>query len=84
VDGVHHHPQAALDAGRLRHAVLDVFETEPLPPGHPFWTHPRVTVLPHCAAQTDPRSALAVVVANLRALRAGEPLHHLVDRRKGY
>ena len=75
---------AALDAGRLRRAVLDVFETEPLPPGHRLWTHPRVTVLPHCAAQTDPRSALEVVVANLRALRAGEPLRHLVDRRRGY
>ncbi|MDY0744577.1 glyoxylate/hydroxypyruvate reductase A [Paucibacter sp. R3-3] len=75
---------AALDTGRLRHAVLDVFETEPLPLGHRLWTHPRVTVLPHCAAQTDPRSALEVVVANLRALRAGEPLRHLVDRSRGY
>ncbi|MDN3918813.1 2-hydroxyacid dehydrogenase [Roseateles violae] len=74
----------ALDAGRLGHAVLDVFEREPLPPEHRFWNHPRVTVLPHCAAQTDPRSAATVVAANLRALREGAPLQHLVDRGRGY
>jgi glyoxylate/hydroxypyruvate reductase A len=74
----------ALAAGWLRHAVLDVFHTEPLPAGHPFWAHPQVTVLPHAAALTDPRSAAAVAVANLRALRDGRPLAHLVDRRVGY
>jgi glyoxylate/hydroxypyruvate reductase A len=75
---------AALDAGQLAHAVLDVFAQEPLPAGHRFWAHPQVTLLPHCAAQTDPRSAAAVVAANLRALRAGEPLQHRVDRALGY
>lgn len=75
---------AALDAGQLGHAVLDVFHTEPLPAGHPFWQHPRVTVLPHAAAQTDPRSAAAVVAANLDALAAGRPLAHLVARDAGY
>ncbi|MEN9544049.1 MAG: hypothetical protein RLZZ598_882 [Pseudomonadota bacterium] len=75
---------AALDAGHLRHAVLDVFRSEPLVPVHPFWSHPRITVLPHAAAQTDPRSASAVVAAQVRALRAGLPLIHLVDRRRGY
>lgn len=74
----------ALDAGRLHHAVLDVFHAEPLAPEHPFWRHPRVTVLPHAAALTDPRSAAEVAVANLRALRGGEPLQHLVDRGRGY
>jgi glyoxylate/hydroxypyruvate reductase len=76
--------QAALDAGHLRHAVLDVFDTEPLPPAHPFWAHPRVTVLPHVAALTDARSAAAVVADNLRRLQRGEPLAHLVDRARGY
>ena len=64
--------------------MLDVFQAEPLAPGHPFWAHPQVTVLPHAAAQTDPRSAAAVVAANVRALRAGQPLAHVVDRRRGY
>jgi glyoxylate/hydroxypyruvate reductase A len=75
---------AALDSGHLRHAVLDVFRAEPLAPGHPCWSHPRVTVLPHVAAQTDPRSAVAVVAANVRALRSGDTPAHLVDRRRGY
>jgi glyoxylate/hydroxypyruvate reductase A len=74
----------ALDAGHLHHAVLDVFQSEPLPSEHPFWTHPAVTVLPHAAALTDPRSAAAVAVANLRALRSGEPLQHVVERARGY
>lgn len=75
---------AALDSGALAHAVLDVFAHEPLPPRHAFWGHERVTVLPHTAAQTDPRSAAEVVAANLRALRAGQPVQHLVDRGAGY
>jgi glyoxylate/hydroxypyruvate reductase A len=75
---------AALDSGHLRHAVLDVFATEPLPAGHAFWSHPLVTVLPHVAAWTDPRSASRVAVANLRALRDGQPIAYLVDRERGY
>ena len=75
---------SALDGGQLSHAVLDVFATEPLPAEHPFWQHPKVTVLPHVAAQTDPRSAAQVVAANIRALRSGKPLQHLVDRTRGY
>ena len=75
---------AALDAGRLRHAVLDVFAVEPLPPSHRYWTHPRVTLLPHVAAQTDPHSAAQVVAANVCALREGRPIEHLVDRATGY
>jgi glyoxylate/hydroxypyruvate reductase A len=75
---------AALKRGHLCHAVLDVFHTEPLPQQHKFWRHPRVTVLPHAAALTDPRSAAAVAAANLRALRDGGRLAHLVDRRRGY
>lgn len=75
---------AALETGRLSHAVLDVFATEPLPPAHPFWHHPRVTVLPHVAALTDFRSAAAVVADNLARLQGGQPLLHLVDRPRGY
>ena len=75
---------AALDSGHLRHAVLDVFHVEPLPPHHPYWQHPKVTLLPHAAAGTDARSAATVAVANLRACRDGGPLQNLVDRNRGY
>ncbi|MCW5660904.1 MAG: glyoxylate/hydroxypyruvate reductase A [Burkholderiaceae bacterium] len=76
--------RAALGSGRLGHAVLDVFDSEPLDPKHPFWRHPKVTVLPHVAALTDPRSATAVVASNVRALAEGQPIAHLVDRTRGY
>ena len=75
---------AALDSGRLRHAVLDVFHIEPLPAAHPYWQHPRVTMLPHAAAGTDARSAAAVAVANLRACRDGGQILNLVERNRGY
>ncbi len=75
---------AALDRGHLAHAVLDVFHTEPLPEGHPYWTHPAVTLLPHVAAQTDPHSASRAVAANVSALFAGRPLAHLVQVERGY
>lgn len=74
----------ALQGGRLHWAVLDVFQAEPLPATHAFWSHPRITVLPHVAAQTDPRSAAAVAAANVLALRAGREPQHLVDRARGY
>ena len=75
---------AALASGHIAHAVLDVFHAEPLPAGHAYWSHPRVTVLPHVAAPTDPRSAAMVVARNVRALREGRPLSHVVDRLRGY
>jgi len=74
----------ALNEGRLAHAVLDVFDNEPLPATHVFWFHPRITVWPHAAAQTDLRSAAAVVAANVEAVRRGEPAAHRVDRSRGY
>jgi glyoxylate/hydroxypyruvate reductase A len=43
---------AALDSGQVGHATLDVFRTEPLPPEHPYWAHPKVTVTPHIASET--------------------------------
>lgn len=75
---------AALDSGHLDHAVLDVFRTEPLPPEHIFWAHPKVTVTPHVAAETRPHSAAKTVAENLRRLRDGRPLLYLVDRQRGY
>ena len=75
---------AALDSGQVGHAILDVFHSEPLPAEHGYWQHPQVTLLPHVAALTDVRSAAQVVAANLRALREGMPLAHLVDHARGY
>ena len=75
---------AALDAGRLGHAVLDVFRTEPLPAAHPFWAHPGITVTPHIAAETRPATAARVVAENLRRAMDGRPLLYLVDRSRGY
>lgn len=75
---------AALDSGRLRHAVLDVFTQEPLPTEHPLWRHQKVTLLPHVAALTDSRSAAVIAAKNIRALRDAAPLENLVDRTRGY
>ncbi len=75
---------AALDHGGLRHATLDVFRTEPLPADHPFWAHPRITVTPHIAAETNPLTASRVIAENIRRGEAGEPFLHLVDRGRGY
>jgi glyoxylate/hydroxypyruvate reductase len=74
----------ALNSSHLAHAVLDVFDAEPLPATHVFWFHPRVTLWPHAAAQTDLRSAAAVVASNVEAVRRGETVAHLVDRSRGY
>lgn len=75
---------AALDSGALAHAVLDVFRTEPLPPDHSFWHHPRVTVTPHVSAETRPGTAAAVAAENLRRAMRGEPLLYRVDKMRGY
>lgn len=74
----------ALDAGHIAQAVLDVFRTEPLPPDHPFWGHPRVVVTPHIASETRVETAAQVVAENLRRVMRGQTPLHLVDRQKGY
>lgn len=74
----------ALGEGHLGHAVLDVFADEPLPAGHPFWHHPRVTVTPHIASLTNPETGAARVAAGIRRDLAGEPLEHVVDPERGY
>ena len=64
--------------------ALDVFRVEPLPPDHPYWCHPRVTVTPHIAADTRPASAARVIADNIARGEAGLPFLHLVDRVRGY
>ena len=75
---------AALDAGQIGHATLDVFRVEPLPAGHPYWAHSRVTVTPHIAADTRVPSACAKLVENIRRGEAGLPFLNLVDLSRGY
>lgn len=75
---------AALDAGVLKAASLDVFETEPLPAESPLWSHPAVTVTPHVAAESDPAAIARLIAAQIRRHEAGLPLEHLVDRARGY
>ena len=75
---------AALDAGHLSAAIVDVTDPEPLPPEHPFWTHPRIVVTPHIASETQPETSAGVVIDNIRRHQRGEPLVGLVDRQRGY
>ena len=75
---------AALDRDHLSGAALDVFNTEPLPADHRYWTHPKVHVTPHIAGATNPRTASPAVIENIKRLHAGQPLIHRVDPRTGY
>jgi glyoxylate/hydroxypyruvate reductase A len=75
---------SALDSGQLSGALLDVFREEPLPVGHPFWNHDKITVTPHIASITNPLSASAEVVENYRRVLNNEPLLNLVDIESGY
>lgn len=74
----------ALNSGHIEHAILDAFRIEPLPTEHAYWSHPRVSITPHVAATTDPRTAIPQVVQNIERFRAGLPLLHVVDRERGY
>ncbi|WP_027477481.1 2-hydroxyacid dehydrogenase [Curvibacter gracilis] len=75
---------AALASGQLAEACLDVTDPEPLPAGHPFWTHPHIRLTPHIASMTQPLSAAEVVLDNLLRHATGAPLLGLVDRQRGY
>ena len=75
---------AALDSGALGHATLDVFRREPLPCEDRFWAHPKVTVTPHIASSTRPKTSAQVIAENIRRNEDGAPLLYLVDRQQGY
>lgn len=75
---------AALEAGTLKAATLDVFETEPLPADSPLWSHPDVVVTPHNAAMSEPEAVASLIAAQIRRLQAGQPLEHVVGPERGY
>lgn len=74
----------ALDNGVLSGALLDVFQVEPLPARHPFWTDERIIITPHIAALTQQDDAVAQIVNNIHAFEAGQPMTGVVDREAGY
>jgi phosphoglycerate dehydrogenase-like enzyme len=76
----------ALEQGRIRGAALDVFETEPLPAGHPFWRLPNLLLSPHCADHVPGwvDEAMRVFLRQLERFRRGEPLLSVVDKAAGY
>ncbi|MBG9389603.1 2-hydroxyacid dehydrogenase [Caenimonas aquaedulcis] len=73
-----------LDSGQLAGATLDVFRTEPLPAGHRFWQHPKITVTPHTSARTLREETVAQIAGKIRASERGEPIAGVVDRQRGY
>jgi glyoxylate/hydroxypyruvate reductase A len=78
---------ALLDSGHLAGATLDVFRTEPLPAGHPFWHHPQLTLTPHTSARTLRDESIAQIARKISALAAGQPLSAIagvVDTGLGY
>ncbi len=75
---------ALLDSGHLAGAMLDVFRTEPLPPEHPFWRHPKITITPHTSARTLRETSIGQIAGKIAAFERGEPVAGLVDREQGY
>ncbi|MCZ8184154.1 MAG: glyoxylate/hydroxypyruvate reductase A [Beijerinckiaceae bacterium] len=75
---------AALESGLLAGASLDVFETEPLPVTSPLWTHPKIVITPHVAADSTPEGLAGGILADIARFERGETLPNEVDRRAGY
>lgn len=85
--GLHHDMAAifaALDSGQLSGAVMDVFDQEPLPPDHPAWQHPRITISPHNASTPTRRERARFIAGAIHALQRGEALSCLYDPKRGY
>jgi glyoxylate/hydroxypyruvate reductase A len=75
---------ALIESGKIGGATLDVFHEEPLPPSHPFWLRPEITITPHVAGLTIPDETVLQVAAKIRALERGEAVSGVVDRERGY
>jgi glyoxylate/hydroxypyruvate reductase A len=75
---------ALIKSGHIAGATLDVFRNEPLPPPHPFWDEPRITITPHISAQTLRTESVIQIAGKMRALERGEPVPDIVNRSEGY
>ena len=75
---------AALEAGRIKEATLDVFHAEPLPPDHPFWDDPRITVTPHVASQIDAATGARLIAENIETFERTGTCADLADAARGY
>ncbi|MCI5069747.1 glyoxylate/hydroxypyruvate reductase A [Acidovorax sp.] len=75
---------AAIERGHVAGATLDVFRTEPLPAGHPFWNHPRITITPHTSARTLRDESIAQIARKMAALQRGATVAGVVDAGRGY
>lgn len=75
---------ALIDEGHIAGATLDVFRTEPLPAGHPFWQHPKITITPHTSARTLRDESIAQIAGKIRALERGDAVTGVVDTARGY
>ncbi|MFT4021864.1 MAG: NAD(P)-dependent oxidoreductase, partial [Acinetobacter sp.] len=74
----------AIDAGKIRLAILDVTHIEPLPHEHAFWGHPHILVTPHISSSAPMRSVIQQVIENHHRLQQGLALNNLVDGLQGY
>jgi glyoxylate/hydroxypyruvate reductase len=75
---------AALADGTLSGASLDVFATEPLPPEHPFWTHPQIVMTPHDASYARPAETVRTLAETAADIAAGKRPRDAIDRARGY
>ena len=75
---------ALIDSGHVAGATLDVFRTEPLPAGHAFWNHPRITITPHTSARTLRDESIAQIARKMAALERGEAVAGIVNPARGY
>lgn len=75
---------ALLDSGHIAGAALDVFRTEPLSAGHPFWQHPKIVVTPHTSARTLRSESITQITSKITAIQRGEPVAGVVEPSRGY
>lgn len=73
-----------IDSGHLAGATLDVFRTEPLPPDHAFWQHPKITVTPHTSARTLRNESIAQIAGKINWLEQGRLVAGIVEPQRGY